>query len=89
MSATKNEGKVDNWFEIIEKYITKKIGYFVAFLFLLIAFGAFVGIIVTQRWPQYSLFTVIVPGIAGMLAYYNRSIAIALFALLMLFVFLI
>jgi hypothetical protein len=82
-------GKVDDWFVKIQDYITKKLGSFVAFLFLLVALGAFIGVIVSHRWPHYSMFTVIVPGIAGLLAYYNRTIAMILFTLLLIFVFIL
>jgi hypothetical protein len=82
-------GKVDSWFIKIQDYTTKKIGSFVAFLFLLVAWGAFTAIIVMQRWPEYAFLTVAVPGAAGLLAYYNRSVAIVLFALLIVFAFFI
>ena len=82
-------GKIDSWFIKIQDYITKKIGSFVAFLFLLVAWGAFVAIIVMQRWPEYAILTVAVPGAAGLLAYYNRSIAVVLFGLLIVFAFII
>ena len=82
----KTTEKVDHWFEKAQNYITAKIGSFVAFLFLLIALGAFAGIIVTQRWPEYSIFTVILPGAAGIIAYYNRPAAIFLFGVLMLLI---
>ena len=84
--SEKKATRVDGWFEKIQGYITKKIGSFVAFLFLLIAMGAFMGIMVTQRWPEYSIFTVVLPGAAGIIAYYNRTAAMILFALLMLLV---
>jgi len=82
-------GRVDSWFIRVQEYITKKIGAFVAFLFLLVALGAFTALMVMQRWPEYAMFTVIVPGAAGILSYYNRSVAIILFALLLVFAFLI
>ena len=82
-------GKVDSWFMKIQDYTTKKIGSFVAFLFLLIAWGAFTAILVMQRWPEYAIFTVAVPGAAGLLAYYNRDVAVLLFGLLLVFAFFI
>jgi hypothetical protein len=82
-------GKVDPWFLKIQDYITKKIGSFVAFLFLLIAWGAFAAIMVTQHFPEYAAFTVIIPGAAGILSYYNRDIAVLLFGVMLVFILLI
>lgn len=81
--------KVDPWFEKIQNYINKRLGSFVAFLFLLVALGAFIAIIITQRWPHYSIYTVAVPGAAGLLAYYNRTFAVILFGIFLLVIFFI
>ncbi len=82
-------GRVDPWFLKIQDYTTKKIGSFVAFLFLLVAWGAFAAIMVTQHFPEYAAFTVIVPGAAGILSYYNRDIAVLLFGVLVVFILII
>lgn len=79
--------KVDNWFTSIQKYISEKISFFVAFLFLVYTSGAFTAIIVSQRWPEQTYLVVILPLIAGALAYYNRAIATLLFAVFIIFFF--
>ena len=70
---------VDEWFKKIQGYLTAKIGNFVAFLFFLIAFGAFLMMMIMQRYPNAAIWVVIAPAAAGLLAYYNRGFAIVLF----------
>lgn len=77
----------DNWFTKIEKYVTQKIGTFVAFLFLIFAMGAIITIQVMTRWPQHSYLVVVLPLIAGVISYYNRAIASFFFILFMLLLF--
>lgn len=89
MADEKKGGRVDGWFKSIEKYISEKIGSFVAFLFFLIALGAFMAILVMGKWPEYGYLTVIIPIIAGIVAYCNRTIALVLLALIILFAFII
>ena len=75
--------KADPWFEKIQKYVTGKIGAFVAFLFLLVAGGAALAMFVMEQWPQAAPMTIIVPAVAGIIAYYNRTFAVIAFAILM------
>ena len=83
------EQKADPWFEKIQKYVTGKIGAFVAFLFLLIAGGAALAMFVIEQWPEAAPMTIIVPAIAGIIAYYNRTFALIAFVVLMTGIFLI
>jgi len=75
--------KADPWFEKIQKYVTAKIGAFVSFLFLLVAGGAALALFVVEHWPEAAYFAVIVPALAGIFAYYNRTFAIIAFVILM------
>jgi len=80
---------VDNWFEKIQKYVTGKIGSFAAFLFFLYAAGALTAIIVISKYPQQVGLVVLIPAVAGAIAYYNRAFAtIAFFILILGLVFL-
>jgi hypothetical protein len=83
----KKEQKADPWFEKIQKYVTAKIGAFVAFIFLIFAAGAFAAIMVMQRWPGHEWLVIMIPAVAGIIAYYNRTFAIIAFVLLLALVF--
>lgn len=77
--------KADDWFGKIQKYVSEKIGAFVAFLFLLFAAGALVAIHVMNTYPEYSMLVVLGPATAGLIAYYNRAFAAFAFIILMIF----
>ena len=81
--------KVDDLFKKLMDYLTKKLGTFVAFLFLLYAAGAMTTIVVMQRYPNQVFLVVAIPAIAGIIAYYNRAFASAAFIILLALVFLI
>ncbi len=85
----KANDKVDSWFVKIQKYVTEKIGSFVAFLFVLYALGAMTAIMVSSIHPDLAYLVVIAPAIAGIIAYYNRAFATFCFGIIILFVFLI
>ncbi|MDD3084249.1 MAG: hypothetical protein PHP82_04465 [Candidatus ainarchaeum sp.] len=78
MMGETNE-KVDGWYKKIQDYLTKKIGSFVAFLFVLYALGALTAIFVMTKYPQQAYLVVIIPAIAGIVAYYNRAFATFIF----------
>ncbi len=80
--------KTDDWYTKIEKYVTQKIGTFVAFLFLIFALGALITIQIVTRWPQHSYLVVILPLIAGVISYYNRAVATFFFIIFMFLIFL-
>lgn len=69
------EEKTDGLFTKVEKYVTQKIGTFVAFLFLIFTLGAVISIQVSARWPEQTHLVVILPLLAGLVSYYNRAIA--------------
>ncbi len=78
---------MDKLFTDLLNYITKSISTFVAFLFILITFGAIIGYMVGVRREDEWL--VITPAIIGMIAYYNRAFAVAIFLIVLVFVFLL
>ena len=78
---------IENWYVKIEKYITSRIGVFVAFMFLLFALGAYTAMIVTMKWPNQAWLVVAIPAIAGIIAYYNRTFATIAFVILILLIF--
>jgi hypothetical protein len=80
---------LDSWFGKVQKEIATKIGHFVAFFFFMIAIGAWVGIMVYQHYPGQALLAVLLPALAGAIAYYNRTFATAIFAILILFIFIL
>ena len=80
--------QVDSYFNKIQKYVTGKIGAFVAFFFFIFAAGAFAASIVIQRWPDMAWLVILAPIAAGALAYYNRTFAVILFVLFIVFFFL-
>jgi len=76
------EKKVDAWFTKLQKYAAAKISHFVAFCFILIAVGALMALIVSSKWPNSAILTVIGPFAAALLAYYNRAFALAVVLLI-------
>ncbi|MFA6064719.1 MAG: hypothetical protein WCW44_03195 [archaeon] len=78
---------LDVWFTKVQKEVSVKISYFVAFFFFIIAFGAFLGIMIMQHYPGQAMMAVLLPALAGAIAYYNRAFATGIFALLILIVF--
>lgn len=79
--------KIDNIYQKIQNYLTKKIGSFVAFLFVLYASGALTAIFVMNRFPQHAYLVVLIPAIAGIIAYYNRAFATFAFFILIILTF--
>ncbi|MFH1391725.1 MAG: hypothetical protein ABIH20_05425 [Candidatus Diapherotrites archaeon] len=83
------EGSIwDNFFGRIGDYITGSIQRFVAFMFFILAVGTVIGFFVGSR-PDMSELTLLIPPIAGLLAYNNRGFAIAGFVLFLLLIFLL
>ncbi len=75
------ENKTDKWFKKILTYITKKIQTFVAFLFLLISIGMLLGYLAVIHTGENAIFFMIIPACLGLLAYFNRDLAIIFFVL--------
>ena len=87
--VTKEESpspKTDNLFIDVGNYIIDHIQRFVAFLFFLVAIGAFYGFFITRMEAGMQPFLLIAPLLVGLLAYYNRAFSVFAFGLLVLFV---
>ena len=78
---------IDSWFVKIQKSVGTGIGHFVAFFFFSITIGAFIGIMVMQNYPGQAMLAIIMPALAGALAYYNRTFAVVVFIFMLLLVF--
>ncbi len=72
--------KCDPFFDKVSNYVTGKIATFVAFLFFLITIGAVYALVITKA-PLDSLTTVLIlaPAAVGLLAYWNRDLAVIIF----------
>tara|TARA_Y100000310_G_scaffold345859_1_gene471633 strand:+ start:26725 stop:27030 length:306 start_codon:yes stop_codon:yes gene_type:complete len=88
MDGQKEGSTWDNFFGKIGDYITGSIQRFVAFLFFIITIGAVFGYFVGSR-TDISELVLIIPAIAGLLAYNNRAFAIAGFVLFLILIFLL
>ena len=86
-SGTAQKSRMDPWFERTQKYITDSIQRFVASLFILISAGAVIGFMLAQR--PGGEFLIIVPAVAGLIAYYNRDFAMVVFSIVILLIFII
>ena len=80
---------LDVWYGKVQKEVSGKISHFVAVLFFIMAIGAFLGIMVMQHYPGQALMAVLLPALAGAVAYYNRAFATGIFVLLILIVFIL
>ncbi|MFH1224506.1 MAG: hypothetical protein V1676_01755 [Candidatus Diapherotrites archaeon] len=80
------KGRVDGWVEKVLEYVTKQISSFVAFLFLLFSAGAVYGSVITARQHELGVWLLIAPAVLGLMAYYSRAFALAVFALLILLI---
>ena len=91
VEVQKNIAKVEKSLDVLFGKLQKQIGTtikaFVASIFFIIAIGAWLGITVYHYWPNQAMMAVLLPALAGAIAYYNRSVAIALFVVLLLIVF--
>jgi hypothetical protein len=80
---------LDSWFGKVQKEVSVKIAHFVAFVFFMVAIGAFLGIMIMQHYPSQAMMAVLLPALAGAIAYYNRAFATGVFVLLILIVFIL
>lgn len=80
------KSKVDGWVEKVLDYVTAQISSFVAFLFLLFSAGAVYGSAITSRQHELGTWLLIAPAVLGLIAYYSRTFALAVFALLILLI---
>ena len=80
---------LDAYFTKLQKKAVDTLPHFVAFLFFILAIGAFIGMAVMQNYPNQAMLAIILPALAGALAYYNRAFATAVFLLMLLIVFIL
>ncbi len=79
--------KLDKWLNKVLSYTSKRIQTFVAFMFLLLSIGMVIGYIVAMHTGKEKALYLTIPPLLGLTAYYNRDLAVALFVLFILFVF--
>jgi len=77
--------RTDAIFQKISEKASERISTFVAFLFLLLTAGIIIGILIGIHSPKYMYQAIAAPAIMGLIAYYNRDIAVVLFALFIVF----
>ena len=70
----------DPFFDKVSNYVTGKIATFVAFLFFLITIGAVYALVITKA-PLDTLTTTLIltPAVVGLIAYWNRDLAVIIF----------
>ena len=77
---------VDRFFARVTNFVSDEIAKLVLFVFVLITIGAVIGFVVAER--QFNPVWIFAPAVVGIIAYYERDIAILLFVAIILFVFL-
>ncbi len=80
---------LDGYFTKLQKKAADTLPHFVAFMFFIVAIGAFIGVAVAQNYPGQAMLAILLPALAGALAYYNRAFATAVFLIMILFVFIL
>jgi len=80
---------LDAYFTKLQKKAADTMAHFVAFSFFVLAIGAFIGIAVTQHYPNQAMLAIILPALAGALAYYNRAFATFVFLIMLIFIFIL
>lgn len=75
---------LDKFFDDLSTKVTETLKSFIAFLFLLLAVGAAYGFFVTLKHTEIAPLLVILPAVLGLIAYYNKTFAIAIFVLLII-----
>ena len=79
------ESKTDSWFEKIKNFVSSNISQFVAIMFLIFSIGMAYGIYIMIRNPSHQMLYLSAPPLMGVLAYYNRDLALILFILFIAF----
>ncbi len=77
-----SKSRVDGWLEKLSTRITGAISTFVASIIIIFEIGLLVGLYVANRAPHYTPHIVLAPLVAALFAYYDRTIALALFFLI-------
>ncbi len=75
---------VDRLFKRLIDYVSEGIARLIAFILIVVTIGALIGWVIAQRHAPFIL--VFAPAALGIIAYYERDIAILLFVGLLLFV---
>ncbi|MBN2126976.1 MAG: hypothetical protein JW703_01125 [Candidatus Diapherotrites archaeon] len=79
------ESKSDSWLEKVKDFVSKNISQFVAIMFLIFSIGMAYGVYITMRTPNHEMLYLAAPPLMGILAYYNRDIALILFVVFVAF----
>ncbi len=82
-------GRVDSLFDKFSSYLSARVSTFVAFLFVLIAFGGFYGYFIVTRFPELSIYLLITPLVIALIAYYNRTFATIMFLIILAVTFIL
>ncbi|MBN1940826.1 MAG: hypothetical protein JW772_01445 [Candidatus Diapherotrites archaeon] len=69
----------------VANYLSAGISRFVAFLFFLFGIGAFFGAFVYTSFPKLGIYLIVAPLLLGLIAYYNKTVAIVLFIVFLIF----
>lgn len=77
---------VDRFFERIVDYISGRIAKLIALMFIIMTVGALIGYFIAIK--QAPFIFIFLPATLGIIAYYERDVAIVLFVALLLFVLL-
>lgn len=78
----------DDWVNKLLGFVSKQISIFVAFLFFIFTLGAVYGWFLISIGTQYVEYLIILPAVMGIIAYYNRIFAIAVFVIVLAFLIL-
>jgi hypothetical protein len=79
------ESKADSWIEKLINWVTTNISLFVALLFVIFSAGMVYGIYVLTFVSGFQMLYFAAPPVMGILAYYNRDVALILMALFIAF----
>ncbi len=82
-------GIIDRAFDKVSSYLSDRISAFVAFIFVMIALGTFYGAYFVPRFPNIEIYLLLAPLGLALIAYYNRTFATILFAVILLVVVLL
>lgn len=78
----------DAWVNKVLGYVSKQISVFVAFLFFVFTLGAVYSWFLISMGTQYIEYLIVLPAVMGIIAYYNRAFAIAVFIIVIAFMIL-
>jgi hypothetical protein len=79
------ESKSDSWIDKLKEYVSKNISRFTAILIVIFSIGMAYGVYIMAYVPNYQMLYFAAPPTMGILAYYNRDIALILLVLFIAF----